>query len=86
MEEEQSEKCILVPKILRINDLDEASRSSIWTTLGIKPNQKDLKPGATIFKGFETKKEGKADVLDGTEILEANPAAHSRSHTFQEST
>lgn len=86
MEEEQSEKCILVPKTLRIDDPDEASKSPIWATLGIKPDQKDPKPGFMIFKGFETKKEDKSHVLEGTQILEANPAALSRSHTFQEST
>lgn len=85
-DEGQSEKCVLVPKTLRIDDPDEASRSPIWATLGFKPDQKDLKSGGAIFKDFETKKGGKADVLDGAEILEANPAALSRSHTFQEST
>ncbi|KAI9185254.1 hypothetical protein LWI28_020657 [Acer negundo] len=87
MEEEQTEQCILVPKTLRIDDPDEASKSSIWATLGIKHDQKDSIPRGTIFKGLETKKQGKGrHVLDGTQILEANPAALSRSHTFQEST
>ncbi|KAL5834923.1 hypothetical protein ACOSQ4_014420 [Xanthoceras sorbifolium] len=86
MEEEQTEQCILVPKILRIDDPDEALKSPIWATLGIKPDQKDSISRGAIFKGLETKKEGEGHVLDGTHILEANPAALSRSHTFQEST
>lgn len=86
MEEEQSEKGILVPKTLRIDDPDEASKSPIWATLGIKPDEIDPKSSGTIFIGFEPKKEGKSHLLDGTQILEANPAALSRSHTFQEST
>ncbi|XP_031248913.1 cyclic dof factor 3-like [Pistacia vera] len=86
MEEEQLEKCVLVPKTLRIDDPDEASKSPIWATLGIKPNEMDPKSRGTIFKGFEPKKQSKGHLLHGSQILEANPAALSRSHTFQEST
>ncbi|GAV86210.1 zf-Dof domain-containing protein [Cephalotus follicularis] len=86
MEEQQIGKCILVPKTLRIDDPDEASKSPIWETLGIKPDQKDLISKGTIFRAFESKAEGKTHVPDGTPILEANPAALSRSHTFHEGT
>ncbi|KAK8713057.1 hypothetical protein V6N13_148284 [Hibiscus sabdariffa] len=86
VEEEQSEKCILVPKILRIDDPKEASRSPIWATLGIKPGQKDNLRGGKSFNALESKVEGKDHLSDGSHILEANPAALSRSHTFQEST
>ncbi|XWS58583.1 hypothetical protein CRYUN_Cryun08bG0046700 [Craigia yunnanensis] len=86
IEEGQSEKFILVPKTLRIDDPNEASRSPIWATLGIKPDQKDPLLGGKIFNAFESKAEGKDHLPDGTHILEANPAALSRSHTFQEST
>ncbi|OMO88769.1 Zinc finger, Dof-type [Corchorus olitorius] len=86
VEEEQSEKCVLVPKTLRIDDPNEASRSPIWATLGIKPDQKDPLRGGKIFNAFESKAEGKDRLPDGSHILEANPAALSRSHTFQEST
>ncbi|KAK8559307.1 hypothetical protein V6N12_042586 [Hibiscus sabdariffa] len=41
VKDEQAEKCVLVPKTLRIDDPNEASRSPIWATLGIKPEQKD---------------------------------------------
>ncbi|GKV30551.1 hypothetical protein SLEP1_g39352 [Rubroshorea leprosula] len=84
--EEQSDKSVLVPKILRIDDPNEASRSPIWTTLGIKPDQKVAVSGGNIFKAFEHKEKGKDCSLDDSHILEANPAALSRSHTFQEST
>ncbi|KAE8721156.1 Dof zinc finger protein DOF1.3 [Hibiscus syriacus] len=86
VEEDQSEKCILVPKILRVDDPNDASRSPIWATLGIKPGEKDPLRGGKIFNAFESKVEGKDHVADGSHILEANPAALSRSHTFQEST
>ncbi|XP_022746648.1 cyclic dof factor 1-like isoform X2 [Durio zibethinus] len=84
--EGQSEKCVVVPKTLRIDDPNEASRSPIWATLGIKPDQKDPLQGGKIFNAFESKAEAKDHVPDGTHILEANPAALSRSHKFQEST
>ncbi|KAE8699230.1 Cyclic dof factor 1 [Hibiscus syriacus] len=86
IKEEQSEKCILVPKILRIDDPNEASRSPIWATLGIKPGEKNPLRGGKIFNAFKSKVEGKDQLADGSHILEANPAALSRSHTFQEST
>ncbi|XP_022743297.1 cyclic dof factor 3-like [Durio zibethinus] len=86
IEEEQSDKCFLVPKTRRIDDPNEVSRSPIWATLGIKPNQKDPLRGGKIFNAFESKAEGKDHLQDGSQILEANPAAVSRSHTFQEST
>lgn len=85
MEEEKAEKCILVPKTLRIDDLSEASKSPLWATLGLKPDQKDPASKGTIFKNFETKAECYGHVSDITHVLEANPAALSRSHTFQES-
>lgn len=39
-EGELSETCVVVPKTLRIDDPREASRSPIWSTLGLKPDQK----------------------------------------------
>ncbi|KAJ1393255.1 Zinc finger, Dof-type [Sesbania bispinosa] len=35
-DEQKSEKCVLIPKTLRIDDPNEASKSPIWATLGIK--------------------------------------------------
>ncbi|KAE8687330.1 Dof zinc finger protein DOF1.3 [Hibiscus syriacus] len=53
VEDEQPEKCVLVPKTLRMDDPNEASRSPIWATLGIKLEKKDP------FNAVESKAEGK---------------------------
>ncbi|XP_077230374.1 cyclic dof factor 2-like [Tasmannia lanceolata] len=84
--EEKPEKCFWVPKTLRIDDPDEAARSSIWDTLGIKHDQKEPITKGGIFKAFQPKMEGKGHTLDAAQVLQANPAALSRSQTFQEST
>ncbi|XP_062207856.1 cyclic dof factor 2-like isoform X2 [Phragmites australis] len=76
---EEKEKSLWVPKTLRIDDPDEAAKSSIWTTLGIKPGD----PGT--FKPFRSKVESKGQTSDGAQVLQANPAALSRSQSFQES-
>lgn len=78
---ERSESNILVPKTLRIDDPNEASRSPIWTALGIKPHER-ITPSKMNGK-VECKE---SDSEDAANIMEANPAALSRSHTFQEST
>ncbi|KAJ7971971.1 Dof protein [Quillaja saponaria] len=67
-EDEKLEKCFLVPKTLRTEDLNEASKSPLWATLGIKHDKKEI-----------------IHVLGESQILEANPAALSRTHAFQES-
>ncbi|KAG5224286.1 hypothetical protein OIU76_023863 [Salix suchowensis] len=86
MDEENTEKCILVPKTLRIDDPSAASKSQ-WATFGLPPNQKDPTSKVTIFKNLETRAEGRGrgHVSDAINVLEVNPAALSRSHTFQES-
>ncbi|PPD73465.1 hypothetical protein GOBAR_DD29598 [Gossypium barbadense] len=78
VEEEKPEKCILVPKTLRMDDPNEASRSPIWATLGIRPAQKDPLQGKD-FDSFESKAEGQDHIPDGNHILEANPAPFSES-------
>ncbi|KAJ8763178.1 hypothetical protein K2173_025563 [Erythroxylum novogranatense] len=83
VEEGKAQKCTLVPKALRIEHPQEASKSSSWATPGLKPD-KDAMPQAIIFKTFGTKAEEKRHDSDATYILEANPAALSRSHSFQE--
>lgn len=85
-DEEKSETCVLVPKTLRIEDPDEPSRSPFWTTSGIKPGQKKSMSRGTIFGTFEPKVDDMSHIADASHILEANPAALSRSHTFKEST
>lgn len=79
VKEEKKEKSLWVPKTLRIDDPDEAAKSSLWATLGIKPGD----PGT--FKPFQSKVEGKGQKSDAVQVLQANPAALSRSQSFQES-
>jgi len=50
----------------------EASKIPIWATLGTKPGK--------------AKVENELDDSDATHMMEVNPAAFSRSQTFQEST
>ncbi|GER45843.1 Dof zinc finger protein [Striga asiatica] len=69
------EKCLWVPKTVRIDDPREAAKSSIWATLGIKKKAFGLKP----------KREGKAHVSEASTVLQANPAALSRALSFHES-
>ncbi|KFK27970.1 dof zinc finger protein [Arabis alpina] len=71
-------KTVLVPKTLRIDDPNEAAKSSIWTTLGIK--------NEVMFKGFDSKKEVKInkDETETSLALCANPAALSRSINFHQ--
>ncbi|KAK8961310.1 Cyclic dof factor 2 [Platanthera guangdongensis] len=71
----KQEKSLWVPKTLRIDDVDEAARCSIFTILGIKPDEDG------IFKAFSSKINKKGDAA-----LHANPAALSRSQAFQETT
>ncbi|XP_058760631.1 cyclic dof factor 1-like [Vicia villosa] len=71
---------VLVPKTLRIDDPNEAAKSSIWETLGIK-NESVSKGGMT--KAFQPKKDGKEHV-ETSPMLMANPAALARSLNFHE--
>ncbi|WOL16357.1 cyclic dof factor 3-like [Canna indica] len=75
--EAKTEKCLWVPKTIRIDDPVEAAKSSIWATLGIKPDMGGI---------FQSKAENKSQKSDAVEVLHANPAAVSRSHSFQERT
>ncbi|KAL5077844.1 hypothetical protein RYX36_016828 [Vicia faba] len=71
---------VLVPKTLRVDDPNEAAKSSIWETLGIK-NECVSKGGMT--KAFQPKKDGKEHV-ETSPLLMANPAALARSLNFHE--
>lgn len=86
-EEKLSEKCVLVPKTIRIDDPDEASRSPIWGTFTIKPSDKQqCVSNGDVLKKVGPNGEGEDRVLVGaSHILEANPAAISRARAFQES-
>lgn len=81
LDQNNSERPVLVPKTLRIDDLDEAAKSSIWASLGIK-NDSISKEG--VFKAFQQKKDEKGQVIRPSPVLHANPAALSRSLSFQE--
>lgn len=75
---------VLVPKTLRIDDPDEAAKSSIWTTLGIKKGDCLSKGG--FFNNLQSKKgEENLQNMDAPPALQANPAALCRSMNFQES-
>ncbi|CAJ1829953.1 unnamed protein product [Sphenostylis stenocarpa] len=78
------EKCLWVPKTLRIDDSGEAARSTIWTTLGIKNDKVDSVPRETLFKGFPSKHNEKNHSMQASPVLQANPAALSRSLNFHE--
>ncbi|KMS99249.1 hypothetical protein BVRB_2g046860 [Beta vulgaris subsp. vulgaris] len=87
VEENSSERSLWIPKTLRIDDPGEAAKSSIWSTLGIKNNEKpeSIGRGFGLFKAFQSKREGNTR-METSPVLEANPAALSRSQNFQENT
>lgn len=76
---EEKEKCLWVPKTLRIDDPNEVVKSSIWVTLGIKHEPNEYTAQSGIYKTFQP-------MIDTQQVLRANPAALSRSNAFQEST
>ncbi|WOL14732.1 cyclic dof factor 3-like [Canna indica] len=60
LSEEKMEKSLWVPKTLRIDDPEEAAKSSIWSTLGIKPD---------IGSIFQSKAESKAHKSDAAQVV-----------------
>ncbi|CAK7326101.1 unnamed protein product, partial [Dovyalis caffra] len=82
----KSEKGVLVPKTLRIDDPSEAAKSSIWATLGIMSEKSNSINGGGLFKGFQSKNEERNYMAGTTSVLQANPAALSRSLNFRENT
>ncbi|CAN6984825.1 unnamed protein product [Brassica oleracea var. botrytis] len=84
-ERKQRNGCVIVPKTLRIDDPNEAAKSSIWTTLGIKNEGSTLGSKGGMFKGFDQKtNKSNKDQTDNSPVRSANPAALSRSLNFQE--
>ncbi|XP_062106640.1 cyclic dof factor 2 [Humulus lupulus] len=81
--ESSSERYLWIPKTLRIDDPGEAARSSIWATLGIKNDKSDSISGGGLFKAFQPKNDEKNRRAEHS-VLQANPAALSRSLSFQE--
>ncbi|KAA8529415.1 hypothetical protein F0562_033786 [Nyssa sinensis] len=86
LKENNSRSGVLIPKILRIDDPSEAAKSSILSTLGIKNEQTDPMNRGSLFKAFQSKGDEKNHIADTSPVLQANPAALSRSLNFQEST
>lgn len=84
--EETKEQCLWVPKTLRIDDPEEAAKSSIWSTLGIKPGKDKPSIRGGIFKASQSKSDSGTNTSDADQVLKANPAAFSRCQSFQEST
>ncbi|XP_059318387.1 cyclic dof factor 2-like [Lycium ferocissimum] len=82
--ESNPEKCLWVPKTLRIDDPEEAAKSSIWATLGIKHDSVDS-IGGSPFSAFQPKNNDNNSVSENSTVLQANPAAMSRSVNFNES-
>ncbi|XP_066391602.1 cyclic dof factor 1-like [Miscanthus floridulus] len=78
--DEKAERCLWIPKTLRIDDPVEAAKSSIWTTLGIEPGDRGM------FRPFQSKPERQEQISGAARALQANPAALSRSRSFQETT
>lgn len=86
LEKNNAERAVLVPKTLRINDPNDAAKSSIWSTLGIKTENTDSGTGASLYKAFLPKAAEKNHIRETSLALQANPAAMSRSLNFQETT
>ncbi|KAE9449284.1 hypothetical protein C3L33_18814, partial [Rhododendron williamsianum] len=82
--ESSPERYLWIPKTLRIDDLGEAAKSSIWATLGIKNDKADSFSGGSLFKAFQSKGGEKNHMSDTSSVLQANPAALSRSLNFHE--
>ncbi|KAL7240821.1 hypothetical protein ACSBR2_006463 [Camellia fascicularis] len=85
LKENNSERCVWIPKTLRIDDPSQAAKSSIWSTLGIKNEKKDSINTGGLFKAFQSKGDEKNHIDETSLVLQANPAALSRSLNFQES-
>lgn len=85
----ENNNTVLIPKTLRIDDPTEAATSSIWSTLGIKNEKGNSLNGGGLFKAFASKGSGGNKnhvVVEASPVLQANPAALSRSLVFHERT
>ncbi|KAM3304260.1 cyclic dof factor 1 [Capsicum chacoense] len=86
LQDREGERCVLIPKTLRIHDPNEAAKSSIWSTLGIKNEKIHSTHGTMLFSSFNPKADLRNHERDASLLLQANPAALSRSLKFREST
>ncbi|KAJ9567263.1 hypothetical protein OSB04_003229 [Centaurea solstitialis] len=80
-EPKRQKNSVLIPKTLRIDDPDEAAKSSIWATLGIKKDNSSSSSRGDLFKAFQAKgdEKKKHPATEPSPVLQANPAAFSRS-------
>ncbi|MQM15418.1 hypothetical protein Taro_048365 [Colocasia esculenta] len=86
-EKANEERCLWIPKTLRINDPEEAAKSSIWATMGFKNDKTDGVSRGGLFRDLNQPKAeiNNRTVEPSSQVLHANPAALSRSLTFHES-
>ena len=86
VKQSNQEKCLRIRKTLRIDDPEEAAKSSIWATMGFKNDKANgVSSSRGLFKLFQTKPELNNHKVETSQLLHANPAALSRSVNFQES-
>ncbi|XP_073271382.1 cyclic dof factor 1-like [Primulina huaijiensis] len=76
---------VLIPKTLRIDDPNEAAKSSIWSSLGIKNLKIDSTNRESLFKSFQSNGDSNRNINNSALVLQSNPAALLRSLNFRES-
>ncbi|XP_027346083.1 cyclic dof factor 1-like [Abrus precatorius] len=86
IEHNTSENNAMIPKTLRIDDPSEAANSSIWSKLGVKNDKANSLSGGGLFKAFSSKRNDMNHMVETSPVLQANPAALSRSLSFHERT
>ncbi|GLU01894.1 hypothetical protein SLE2022_191750 [Rubroshorea leprosula] len=84
VKQNSSDRYLWIPKTLRIDNPGEAAKSSIWTTLGIKNDKADQIGRGGLFQAFQSKGDERKSVPEPSPVLQANPAALSRSINFHE--
>lgn len=83
-EGKEEKKTFWIPKTLRVDNPEEAAKSSIWSTLGIKRDVSAKKQ--CLFQNFGPDEENSGcGAPNAAQMLYSNPAALARSRTFQES-
>ncbi|KAL4015807.1 hypothetical protein IC575_023409 [Cucumis melo] len=81
-----------IPKTMKVDDPNEAAKSSIWSTLGIKNDKKagggstsTTINGGSLFVSLQRSTKGKEETqIESWSLLQANPAAFSRALKFRE--
>jgi len=83
---ENNNRSLWAPKTLRMDDPEEAARSSFLTNLGLENKKEGSIKSGEILKGFQLKMDNKDDKrTTSVQVLCANPAALSISSSFLES-